>query len=593
VPEVLRALLNTAKNIKIYPVNSKTVSASIQQLLEAIQSILVKRHVLTLAQVSNSLVANGVKIDTTTIEPLVEGVRKLLDSIMLTSLTFLEGLSTQELKILLSALGQLPASGVDREYWPRFAREQGLSNILLDQVFYETRLTAGQVVVEESEAGEELEQIVEEIEPVAEEQIDPFLKALPGQVNDLLMGEEEKQAQQMFQRLFKGFPERPIVTREKVVENCRRTMENLTLAVQHRYAKVLAEPVRAVFEEEKDSKILREIASLLHRMASILMQFAEYPLASRILAHLSNRHRQLEGSKDPHAQRLAKILDRKLDPTVQKLLMDDLLSEESSRQENATLLVGSLGRVGIPVLIDVIKKSEELRVRQLAASLMGQLGAEGAGLLKRELVLERKTEERLRVLEVIDTVTRDLKTELTYAIGDGDAALRQAAFQLAERLNDSHVVNLMMEYAKGPELQLAVEAIECLGRLKPAAAVSGLVSLLRNSKEQERLIACCRALGQIADPAAIEPLANTLAQKGFFSRRKTRADIRAAAIFALGQIAHPQVAKVLALYREDPDPRVREIARTRESSAKLFSPKSPIKEKPVVAGPAATPGPRS
>ena len=591
VPEVLRALLNAAKNIKIYPVNSKTVSASIQQLLEALQSILIKRHVLTLAQVSNSLVANGVKIDTTTIEPLVEGVQKLLDSIMLTSLTFLEDLSTQELKILLGALGQLPASGIDREYWPRFAREQGLSNILLDQVLYETRLTSGQVVVEEAEAGEELEQIVEEIEPVAEDQFDPFLKALPGQVNDLLMREEEKQAEQMFQRLFKGFPVRPIVTREKVVENCRRMMEDLTLAVQHRYAKVLTEPMRAVFEEEKDSKILREIASLLHRMATILMQFAEYPLASRILAHLSNRHRQLEGSKDPHAQRLAKILDRKLDPTVQKLLMDDLLSGESSRQENATLLVGSLGRVGIPVLIDVIKKSEELRVRQLAASLVGQLGAEGAGLLKRELVLERKTEERLRILEVIDTITRDLKTELTYAIGDGDAVLRQAAFQLAERLNDSQVVNLMMEYAKGPELQLAVEAIECLGRLKPAAAVNGLVSLLGKSKEKERLIACCRALGQIADPASIEPLAKILARKGFIFRRKERAEIRAAAIFSLGQIFHPQVDKTLVLYREDPDLRIREIARNREGSGKLSSPKSPIQEKPVAVGSGAILGP--
>ena len=593
VPEVLRTLSNAAKNIKIYPVNGKTVSGSIQQLLEALQSILLKRHILTLAQVSNSLVANGVKIDTTTIEPLVEGVQKLLDSIMLTSLTFLEGLSGQELKVFLGALGQLPASGMDREYWPRFAREQGLSNILLDQVLYETRLRSGQVVGEESGDGEGLEQIVEEIEPLAEEQVDSFLKALPGQVNDLLMAEEEKQAVQMFQRLFKGFPERPIVTREKVVENCRRMMEDLTLAVQHRYARVLAEPMRAVLEEEKDSKILREIASLLHRMASILMQFAEYPLASRILAHLSRRHRQLEGSKDPHAQRLAKILDRKLDPTVQKLLMDDLLSGETSRQENATLLLGSLGRVAIPALIDVIKKSEELRVRQVAASLMGQLGAEGAGLLKRELVLEGKTEERLHILEVIDTITRDLRTELAYVFGDGDAVLRQAAFQLAERLNDSHVVNLMMEYAKGPKLQLAVEAIECLGRLKPAAAVNGLVSLLRSSKENERLIACCQALGQIADQASIKPLAKTLARKGFLFHRKRRAEVRAAAIFALGQILHPQVAKILVLYKNDPDPRIREIARIQEVSANLPSLKLPIKEKLVATGSGATRGPRS
>ena len=125
---------------------------------------------------------------------------------------------------------------------------------------------------------------------------------------------------------------------------------------------------------------------------------------------------------------------------------------------------------------------------------MGQLGAEGAGLLKRELVLEGKTEERLRILEIIDTITHDLKTELAYAIGDGNAVLRQAAFQLAERLNDSQV----------------------------------------------------------------EPL-----------------------------------AKILLLYREDPDPRIREIARTRELSGKLSSPNPPIKEKPVATGPAATPGPHS
>jgi HEAT repeat protein len=158
-------------------------------------------------------------------------------------------------------------------------------------------------------------------------------------------------------------------------------------------------------------------------------------------------------------------------------------------------------------------------------------------------------------------------------------------------LNDSQVVNLIMEYARGPEPQLAVEAIECLGRLKPAAAVNGLVSLLRKSKEKERLIACCRALGQIADPASIEPLARILARKGFIFHRKERAEIRAAAIFALGQISDPKVPKVLALYRGDPDPRIREIARTREGSGKLSSPKSPVKDKLIAAGPGVPPPP--
>jgi len=258
--------------------------------------------------------------------------------------------------------------------------------------------------------------------------------------------------------------------------------------------------------------------------------------------------------------------------------MDDLLSGETSRRENAALLLGSLGRGSIPLLTELIKKSEELRVRQLAASSLGQLGSEGGELLKRELLLGGRAEERSRILEVIDAITIDLKTELAYALGDGNDGVRQAAFQLAERLNDSQVVNLLLDYAKGPETQLAAEAIECLGRLESAAAAKGIISLLGSSKEKWRLIACCRALGMIADPASIEPLAKILGRKGFFFRRKRTAKVRADAIIALTQISHPLAAKVLALYVADPDPRVQEIARIHVRSGKPPTDNSPVKE---------------
>jgi len=340
-------------------------------------------------------------------------------------------------------------------------------------------------------------------------------------------------------------------------------MEDLTLALQHHFAKQLTDPLLAALAEEKDGKILREAAALLHRMATNLLHFAEYLPASRIFSNLNQRYQQLEESKDPHAQRLAKVLDRKLEPAIQKLLLDDLKSGETSRQQNATLLLGSLGRISIPLLVEVIKKTEDLKVRRLAANLLGELGSEATKLVKRELGLEGNTEERLRILEVIDTVTRDLRTELAYTLGDRNPAIRQAAFQLAERLNDSQAVNLLLKYAQDAETSLAMEAIESLGKLKPAAAVEVLNSLLETSRDTERLVACCRALGQIADPKSVEPLTKILAQRGFlFRRKKARPEVRAAAIFALGQISHPKGAQSLAFFVEDRDPRVREIARS-------------------------------
>jgi HEAT repeat protein len=78
------------------------------------------------------------------------------------------------------------------------------------------------------------------------------------------------------------------------------------------------------------------------------------------------------------------------------------------------------------------------------------------------------------------------------------------------------------------------------------------------------MMACCQALGQIGEPAGVEPLLKILKGKGsFFRRYRRNPQIRGTAAFALAQIPHPRVAEILSPFVEDPDPRVREIARGR------------------------------
>ena len=565
VPEILRALLNAAKNIRLYPLNSKNVSTSIDQLHEVLRAVLANRKALVLAQVRNCLVINGVKIDTKGLEPQVDGFLKFLDFHRLTSLTFLENLSLQELKTFVGAIGQGSPSAVDTDFWPRLAKEQALNNILFDQVFYEARVTP-------TEGFEDLNEVVEivgveggegkaALEPIPDEQLHSFLQGMKTQLANLLAEGEERKVLQMVKRLFLNFEDRTAENREKLIESCRRMLEDLTPALQNFFGKLLANPLLSVFLEEKDPKITREIASLLHRMAAVLIQFVQYPLASRILLNLQQHQKQLEEAEDLSSQRLAKVLDRKLDPTAQKLLIADMNSEEPFRHQNAVLLVGSLGRAAIPLLLEIIRKTDDLRVKTLAADLLAKTGNEGAKSLKREVVLGGAADERARILDVIESVTRDLKTELAHALGEESPEVRQAAFRLVERLNDTQVVGLLLDNARGNDPRLALESIECLGKLKPPAAVGVLISLLENHKKTDRLIACCRALGQIADPASIEPLSKILTRKGFWSRfKRGKAEVRATAAFALGQISHPRAAKVLASLKNDHDPRVKEVA---------------------------------
>lgn len=153
--------------------------------------------------------------------------------------------------------------------------------------------------------------------------------------------------------------------------------------------------------------------------------------------------------------------------------------------------------------------------------------------------------------------------ELAYTLADEDPGVRRAAFHLAGRLKDRQVAELLLDYARHSESELALPAIRFLGKLKPEGAVEVLVSLLGSSKDRKRLIACCRALGQIADPAGLEPLARLVAPRRFlFLRRKPDHSLRAAAALALSRIPHPRAAEILAPLVDDLDPRVRELART-------------------------------
>ena len=255
------------------------------------------------------------------------------------------------------------------------------------------------------------------------------------------------------------------------------------------------------------------------------------------------------------------VFIRELEPETQRILAENLKSQEPTRLQEATQLLGSLGPVVTPLLVGVIKEEDSLEARQTAARLLGELGQEPVDFLKRELVLEGFPQQRVRILEVIDSITLDLKKELDYALEDESPKVRRAALGLVERSNDERLTSLLVDRASHEDPRVATAAIQSLGKIKPSGAVEVLLSLLESARDEKRVIAFCRALGQIADPLSIEPLAQILVPQGFFSFRKKRSPlVRATAAFALAQIAHPRVAEVLALHVDDDDSRVRQTA---------------------------------
>ncbi|MBI2461249.1 MAG: diguanylate cyclase [Candidatus Rokubacteria bacterium] len=581
IQEIIRSLLSAARNIKLYPVQTKAVSRPIEQLGEAVQRTLSRRPVLTLARVGSSLVVNGETVDTTDFKAVASSFLEFLESIGLSSLTFVERAAPHELQAFIGALGQAPATGWDSEAWKRFARERGLSSILFDQRRYEVRAAptakdgGGGPAVEEGQEESDGVAGVAVAEPAAEG-VEPGVagpgapapagalpEGIPERVGDLLLHGKTHQIRAILAQLFEGFRGRDREARARIIKICRGAIERLPVASQPRFAELATDLLLSALAQETEPATFEEIATLLHRMAANLILFAEYPLASRILLPLHAQHRRLRETGDARADLLARTLEERVEPETLRLLGEDLKSGDPTRQRRAAQLLGSLGRATTPLLVDMIKEVDELRVRQLAASLLAELGPEAAATLKRELVQEVGARGRARTLEVIDLVTRDVKAEFPFAVGDLSSTVRQAAFRLAERLNDPELAGLILEYARSPELDVATAAIRFLARHRPAGAAEALVAVLNSATETERAIACCRALGQIADPVATEPLARVLAPRGLFARKRWGPSVRAAAAAALGQIPDPRAAEALAPLVDDPDPRVREIARAR------------------------------
>ncbi len=573
IPAILKGLLGTAKIIKLYPLQSKAVSAAIDQLVSGLNAVLQKQNPFSISHAANTLLINNERVDVSDFKTFAQAFTQFLESIGLKSLAFIQGFTRGELESFISALKELPPEGVDAKYWQEFSRQQELTGIVFDKHVFEIRVAQKTSQTGEAPAmvtGVPMNLNESAVEPIANENFEAFLNTLPELVPALLESGEDQKLRHVISQLFLGLAERDVPVREKVIDTARNLMESLQPAYQHDMAACLADPLRNEFVREEDPKVTVAMAALMNRLFVNLIGFSDYPPAARLITQLQKRLKELSEQDDPNAQRLSKSLDIRLNPATQNLLIADLKSGDSSRQRNAVQLLESLGPIAVPLLIDTLKQEEDYRARQAAAAILSKQGPQAIGRLKRLLVLEITPEERVRVLNVIDSVTADVFTELVHALRDDNKQVRLAAFQLAERLKDDRTVDMLLENARSAKGEIAVAAVNTLEKLKPPEALNTLSNILKTTREEELRLACCRALGSIAKPECVEPLTTVLGKKSLVLRRPLYSPrLRATAAFALGQIPQAQAVKTLATYVNDPDQRIREIARSVVQKVKL------------------------
>ena len=143
--------------------------------------------------------------------------------------------------------------------------------------------------------------------------------------------------------------------------------------------------------------------------------------------------------------------------------------------------------------------------------------------------------------------------------------------------DEPRAIEYLLEAANDPNPTIRVKAIDTLGNMKATEAVGPLMQRIhmRGTDEltQRRILA---SLGKIGDPRATQPLLRVVA------RQDVPPDVKASAIYALGEIGDDAALPALEVLAEGPvDDPLRPVARA--SVSRIRNRPIPVEVPPVLA----------
>lgn len=560
LPRVLRALQGASRTARLYAVDAPATAVAVDRLHEALDEVTGSGRAVTFADVDGALLVNGRRAEISGAGELGDEIAGLLADSGIRSVSFLPDAPREEIEAFVGALRDVPDE-VDGDHWTTLGEELGLGFVVFDARRFATPSPSAVLAVHEAVEDEPrtVDPVLEEAERRAAESGAAIVQTLPALGRQLLNKGEPALLGQLVRRALEGYESQEPMARELALQACESLFESLSLGLQHEFSSLAAEPLLNALAEEADPSVMEVLGRLLQSVVGVGVQLGDGPLACRVLEALEARRRAL--AWDPSDAR-SRLLDRPLKPAVRSVLVDGLRSPEPESRREAARVIGSMGPTRIPLLVEVVLSTPDLRIRQTAATLLAEIGSLAAREFARALTNETVAERRLRMLEVADTVSPDARDLLRDALADGDARIRAAGLALFERLRRDDLVEVVLPLAWSEDLETAEAAIGSLAAVGSPTATEALLTLSASASRPEIRVAGCRALGRVGGAASVEALVDVLEKKrlGLFGPRWPE-PVRAAAAAVLREIDHPGAAPALAAFEDDPHRSVREIAR--------------------------------
>ncbi|MBM4348793.1 MAG: HEAT repeat domain-containing protein [Deltaproteobacteria bacterium] len=303
-----------------------------------------------------------------------------------------------------------------------------------------------------------------------EKKSDRLVKKLSSRLKEAATGETQNLLEEFFRHQLIGLEDLPPVLKDKIL------LERLTdkfLSYTDRFFQQL--------DQAKDKEAFLNVAISFVRMIPELIRRDRYPEIFRIFETLKGHFHQ----RRMWSLLAGQVLEEIGKGTIPQLLKEKFLKGKKEIRVAVIPILAALEIGAIPVLLDILKTSEDQWVRKNACEALIQIGPVAAVHLLKELEQQQTSVETtcdiLRVLGEIKS--REWQAPLakiarSFATHE-HPKLREQAIHTLCQAGGPDGEQICLSSLNDPDLEVRKRSVWCLGMLKSVPGIGKMVEMLK------------------------------------------------------------------------------------------------------------------
>lgn len=380
---------------------------------------------------------------------------------------------------------------------------------------------------------------------------------IPSIIRELLSEKKSDEIDDVLSRLEENLKDENAANRFLVVETFKEIFSGIELSEKSDVIRKFENNLTKKVDKERNLQVYRELMNLNLERCCRLIKEGDYKESFDII-NLTRKHFLPEGNQPPQLRGAAEeTLKGMVKSEMTQILLADLKSGIPDKQMEAMRLIALMDEFAVDILIDIIKNTEDLRVRRVGAVVLKDIGEKAFQRIEEELNMNTHPDSLRRLLEIVDIIGDGKLTEqLIACLRHPDKTVQRQTLLVLERIKACDVLANLID---DKDEDIRKEAIRILGDLQYSNAVPKLINMIESEKKIDVQEAIIVALAKIGSAEVVFHIMK------IFKKRKYKKDkferLRAAACWSLGRLGGDEPRSMLEKLSSDKNYLVQNAAR--------------------------------